>query len=882
MAIFLKEKIFTAMIVLCLLPILSTQIIYAQTASPEGFAAITALGCSGTTGGVGGEIVTVTNSAQFLDYIKRSGRYIIQLAGTITLSGMVDVKSDKTIIGVDSSGVITDGGLNMSQASNIIIQNLLFQNSNVDAINIENESHHIWVDHCDFTRAFDGLIDIKSGSDYITISWNTFFDHQKTCLLGHDDTNAAQDSGRLRVTYHHNWFKGTVERHPRARFSGLCHVYNNFYLNNNYGVASTMNAEVLVEHNYFKGVVSPTLVGYGSSGPGDLVNRDNIFDNCPGNPKASGQVPEPPYSYSVDSAANIPTIVQHGAGRTGFHFSPITAAGWLVYDASVLPDQNEPAFSAVEVANPPDTISWIIDDPDIAGNKLLQFINPFTLSGSYISSITPTGYRAEPMHDCRAELRHGCRAESRQAYLPSKYMWGFDWKLDAASGATIAFRVKPIDPAIYQRTFEVEFRDGNIREQLLILPGGIIKLDQANATNVLPTAIDEWHTYRVTYKNGVSRVYVDEASIPLLIGVSTSASASSDIRFGDGSDDDTYGFLLDWFIFDTTGVYAPGELAIPETLFVDKPTVAYKWQVYDASVLPSENDPIFLPSNVKNPFDTTSWIIADPDLSSNRLLKFINPQEVDSKFMWGRNWGMDDDIGATIAFRVKPIDRQLYERTFEVEIRDGSLRERLLIQRDGMIELGRAAVQNILPSRPDGWHTFRITFQKGESRVYLDEASTPFISGVTTSASSTNDIRFGDGSDADTHGFLLDWLIFDVTGAYLPGESIIPDSLIVDQPEPVAVENETEAIPDDFIIAQNYPNPFNPRTTISLQLPRAGYLRLTIFDLSGHEVTTLLDEILPQGQHQVTFNAAEYASGIYFYQVKMGDCTAVKKMVLLK
>ncbi|NIT59346.1 MAG: pectate lyase, partial [Aliifodinibius sp.] len=129
---------------------------------------------------------------------------------------------------------------------NIIIRNLLFRNSVDDAINVQESAHHIWIDHCDLTNAYDGLIDIKRGSEYITVSWNKFYNHQKTCLLGHSDNNAAQDSTHLLVTYHHNWFNGTNSRHPRVRFSGLTHVYNNYYYFNSYGIASTMNAEVLV------------------------------------------------------------------------------------------------------------------------------------------------------------------------------------------------------------------------------------------------------------------------------------------------------------------------------------------------------------------------------------------------------------------------------------------------------------------------------------------------------------------------------------------------------------------------------------------------------------------------------------------------------------
>ena len=280
-----------------------------------GFASVSASGLNGTTGGAGGPTVTVTNSSDFLDYISRDGPYIIQLSGTISLSGMNKVKSDKTIIGLGSDAVITGGGLNLSEVSNVIIQNITFTNASDDSINLQTYTHHVWIDHCDFSNGYDGLIDIKRGTDYVTVSWNHFYSHDKTMLLGHSDDNGDQDIGHLKVTYHHNWFDGTSGRHPRVRF-GKAHVFNNYYLNNSgYGVASTCDADVVVESNYFQNVPSPTLVGYGSSWDGDLVERNNIFANS-GRPETRGSAFEPSsyYSYTCDSAFDIPARVKNGAG----------------------------------------------------------------------------------------------------------------------------------------------------------------------------------------------------------------------------------------------------------------------------------------------------------------------------------------------------------------------------------------------------------------------------------------------------------------------------------------------------------------------------------------------------------------------------------------
>lgn len=286
--------------------------------SSEGFASMNVLGQNGTSGGAGGNTVTVTTAADFIAEISRPDTLIVQVADTIYLSSMVAVNSHKTILGLGDNGVIVGGGLHISNKYNIIIQNLHFEGSVDDAINVQESSHHIWINHCDLTDANDGLIDIKRGAEYITVSWNKFYNHHKTCLLGHSDNNGEQDSTHLLVTYHHNWFDGTVSRQPRVRFSGLTHVYNNYYNDNSYGVASTMHANVFVENNYFYSVNDPTLVGYGSSLPGLLEQTGNIFDNCTNAPEDSGSVPSPPYSYQLDDAASVPAIVQAGAGRSGF------------------------------------------------------------------------------------------------------------------------------------------------------------------------------------------------------------------------------------------------------------------------------------------------------------------------------------------------------------------------------------------------------------------------------------------------------------------------------------------------------------------------------------------------------------------------------------
>jgi pectate lyase len=283
---------------------------------PDGFASVNALGRNGTTGGAGAPVVTVTDTDAFLDYCDRNEPYVIQVQGTMTFSSKHAVRSNKTIIGLGNNATISGGGLDMYRRQNVIIRNLRFTGADDDAISIQQDSHHIWIDHCTFDGGLDGAIDIVRGADLITVTWNHFDHFDKTILIGHSDGNASQDTGKLRVTFHHNFFDGSRQRHPRVRFAEPVHVYNNYFRGNElYGVASTMNAGVLVEANYFENVPHPVYSGYDASGPGRVVERNNVYAGS-GTPETLGTVVEPRtyYAYSPDDPRTLPSSVPAGAG----------------------------------------------------------------------------------------------------------------------------------------------------------------------------------------------------------------------------------------------------------------------------------------------------------------------------------------------------------------------------------------------------------------------------------------------------------------------------------------------------------------------------------------------------------------------------------------
>ncbi|RPI13584.1 MAG: T9SS C-terminal target domain-containing protein [Ignavibacteriae bacterium] len=98
----------------------------------------------------------------------------------------------------------------------------------------------------------------------------------------------------------------------------------------------------------------------------------------------------------------------------------------------------------------------------------------------------------------------------------------------------------------------------------------------------------------------------------------------------------------------------------------------------------------------------------------------------------------------------------------------------------------------------------------------------------------------------------------------------------------VGLQNPTSEVPVSYSLSQNYPNPFNPSTTIAFTLPKAGNVKLEVFDVLGRNVGTLINEFRTSGNHTINFNASSLSSGVYFYTITAGDFTATKKMLLIK
>ncbi len=98
----------------------------------------------------------------------------------------------------------------------------------------------------------------------------------------------------------------------------------------------------------------------------------------------------------------------------------------------------------------------------------------------------------------------------------------------------------------------------------------------------------------------------------------------------------------------------------------------------------------------------------------------------------------------------------------------------------------------------------------------------------------------------------------------------------------LGVREVSNAVPQDFALAQNYPNPFNPTTTIRFSVKSASHVELVVTNTLGQKVTTLVNEEVSAGTHEVGFDARTLSSGLYFYTLKAGNFIETKKMILTK
>jgi len=295
----------------------------AKQVSPETFPVGYAMVNGTTTGGYGGETVTVSNLDDLRFTAKSPDPMIIQVSGNFTDTGMVIISSNKTIVGM--SGATLNGvGLSIYGVSNVIIKNLRINKVlGADCITIKQESHHIWIDHNELWQDrdhgwdyYDELMEVTDRSDYITISHNIFHDAHTALLVGSDD-HQISDIGHLRVTMHSNYLYNISERQPSIRF-GFMHIFNNYFLNGSgYTIGVTLNGTVRTDNNLFESQNIPIYTDFNTS-PGLISGAStNLYINSGANQitsAASNWLPPYLYSSSLIPASEVHSVIPGQAG----------------------------------------------------------------------------------------------------------------------------------------------------------------------------------------------------------------------------------------------------------------------------------------------------------------------------------------------------------------------------------------------------------------------------------------------------------------------------------------------------------------------------------------------------------------------------------------
>ncbi|WP_405815488.1 pectate lyase [Streptomyces sp. NBC_01390] len=278
------------------------------------------------------------------------------------------IPSNTTIVGVGRNSGILGGSLQIKAVSNVIVRNLTIEapldcfpkwdptddnntgnwNSEYDAVVVFG-TDHVWIDHNTLTdgrypdserpsyfgkvfQQHDGLTDIVRGANYVTVSWNSFKDHDKNMLIGNSDSTATTDGGKLKVTMHHNKFDGILQRSPRVRF-GQVDVYNNSYVVGEaqsadyylFGVgkasqlyasdnAISLPAGATVGKVLKKWSESPLTAvnNYVNGRATDLIAVHNA--EIPAETLQSGAGWTPTLRTKVDSPRAVPSVVNRGAG----------------------------------------------------------------------------------------------------------------------------------------------------------------------------------------------------------------------------------------------------------------------------------------------------------------------------------------------------------------------------------------------------------------------------------------------------------------------------------------------------------------------------------------------------------------------------------------
>ncbi|NLG19161.1 MAG: hypothetical protein GX556_17695 [Fibrobacter sp.] len=363
----------------------------------------------GVTGGGSATPVVVSTYNDLKAKLTGSDK-VVHISGTITIpaGGRITIQDQtgKTIFGLPGSKIVStdrsadgSGIFYIKRCKNFIMRNLVlegpgaYDTDGYDNFCLDN-CQNFWVDHCEFHDGMDGNFDIKSASDFISVTWCTFSyekppiaggpggsdDHRYSNLIGSSD-GATGDKDKLNVTFYYCWWgEGCRERMPRVRY-GKIHMVNNLFNSkvSNHCIRAGYKADILAEGNYFDNQKKPideydgdytAIKGINNYGAAN-ISKNTAFD--------------PPYDIAVANPQDIVTPIKNCGGATLSAPTGCSSCGGGSINQSPSVSITSPADNASFSAPAQITINANASDPDGSISKV-EFYNGTTLLGSDNSS----------------------------------------------------------------------------------------------------------------------------------------------------------------------------------------------------------------------------------------------------------------------------------------------------------------------------------------------------------------------------------------------------------------------------------------------------------------------------------------------------------------
>ena len=278
---------------------------------------------AGAVGGLGGEVVVVRDGAAVAEAVLREGPTVVLVEGSVVISPFgtnLKVSSHTSVLGVGRGAEIVGGGLHLPSVSDVVIRNLTFRDSYVpgdwDGKSADNDndgvrvdtSDHVWIDHCEFVRLGDGLVDIRKNSTAVTVSWCVLRDHNKTVGVGWTEDVVTT------LTLHHCWFSNTYQRNASIDNVAAGHVHSCLFQGQaQYGTMARGAAQLVVEACIYEDGEDALVAKDPAS---RIDSRGNRFTRIRGRKDHTGATFEPTdhYAYTAEPLDELTALLQQHAG----------------------------------------------------------------------------------------------------------------------------------------------------------------------------------------------------------------------------------------------------------------------------------------------------------------------------------------------------------------------------------------------------------------------------------------------------------------------------------------------------------------------------------------------------------------------------------------